>query len=69
VIRVNKVVPRLESEQPSAQQDREQYAQWWTAAEAQAYYLALKERLKVEVLVATPTKNTAAQPAPKVVSN
>jgi peptidyl-prolyl cis-trans isomerase D len=69
VIRVNKVVPRLESEQPSAQQDREQYAQWWTAAEAQAYYLALKERLKVEVLVATPTKNTAVQPTPKVVSN
>lgn len=54
VIRVNKVVPRLESTQPSVQQDREQYAQWWTAAETQAYYTTLKERLKVEVLVAAP---------------
>ncbi|MDD2926087.1 SurA N-terminal domain-containing protein, partial [Rhodoferax sp.] len=45
VIRVNKVVPRLESTQPSVQQDREQYAQWWTAAETQAYYTTLKERL------------------------
>ncbi len=61
VVRVNKVVPRNEAMQPSAQQDREQYAQWWTSAESQAYYVALKERFKVEVLVASPSKNMATQ--------
>ncbi len=50
VVRVNKVVPRVEASQPSAQQDREQYAQWWTNAETQAYYATLKERFKVEIL-------------------
>lgn len=69
VIRVNKVIPRLEAEQPSARQDREQYAQWWTAAEAQAYYLALRERFKVEVMVAAPTTNASDQAASKTVSN
>ena len=55
VVRVNKVVSRNEAAQASARQDREQYAQWWTAAEAQAYYLTLKERLKAEILVQNPT--------------
>jgi len=56
VIRVNKILPRLESAQPTAKQDREQYAQWWTSAESQAYFALLKERLNVQVLVASPTK-------------
>jgi len=49
-------LPRLESAQPTAKQDREQYAQWWTSAESQAYFALLKERLNVQVLVASPTK-------------
>jgi peptidyl-prolyl cis-trans isomerase D len=61
VVRVNKVIPRNEAAQPSVQQDREQYAQWWTSAESQAYYAVLKERFKVEVLVAAPGKNTGGQ--------
>lgn len=60
VIRVTKVVPRNEAAQASASQDRNQYAQWWSAAEAQAYYEVLKERLKAEVLVAKPAKATTA---------
>jgi peptidyl-prolyl cis-trans isomerase D len=60
VVRVNKVIPRMESTQTKAQQDRNQYAQWWTAAESQAYYAVLKERLKTEILVANPI-NTPAQ--------
>jgi peptidyl-prolyl cis-trans isomerase D len=63
VLRVNKVVPKLAASRPSAQQDRDQYVQWWTAAERQAYFATLKERFKVEVLVAAPTKNAISQPA------
>jgi len=61
VVRVNKVVPRNEAAQASAKQDRDQYAQWWTAAEAQAYYAVLKERLKVEILVPAPGNAVAAK--------
>jgi peptidyl-prolyl cis-trans isomerase D len=70
VVRVNKVVPRNEAAQASANQDRTQYAQWWSAAEAQAYYALLKERLKTEILVAKPAKaspatsNSSTQAAP-----
>jgi len=59
VVRVNKLVPRNEAAQASAPQDREQYAQWWTAAEVQAYYAELKDRLKAEILVPDPAKNLA----------
>ena len=62
VVRANKVVPRNEASQPSAEQDRQQYAQWWTSAEAAAYYADLKERLKVEYLVAAPTTKVAVLP-------
>ena len=58
VARINKVVPRNEASQPTAAQDREQYAQWWNAAETRAYYAALKDRLKVEVLVPVPPTNS-----------
>lgn len=61
VARINKVVPRNEAEQPSVTQDRAQYAQWWNAAETRAYYAALKERLKVQILVPTPSANLAQQ--------
>jgi len=62
VVRANKVVPRNEASQPSAERDRQQYAQWWTAAEAAAYYADLKERLKVEFLVAPPSARVAVLP-------
>lgn len=62
VVRINKLVPRNEASQPSVAQDREQYAQWWNAAEAQAYYATLKARLKVEVLVPSPQAGSALQP-------
>ncbi|MDD2879219.1 MAG: SurA N-terminal domain-containing protein [Rhodoferax sp.] len=61
VVRVNKVVPRNEAVQASAKQDRDQYAQWWTAAEAQAYYSVLKERLKVEILIPAPVSAAVAK--------
>lgn len=54
VVRINKVLPRSETAQVALQRDREQYAQWWTAAEVQAYYATLKDRFKVEMLVTAP---------------
>jgi peptidyl-prolyl cis-trans isomerase D len=64
IVRVNKVIPRTESVQTTAQQNRNQYTQWWTAAESQAYYSVLKERLKTEILVSNPVIDVAV---PKVV--
>lgn len=57
VVRVNTLIPRSEVAPAAAQQDRGQYAQWWNAAEAQAYYAALKERFDVQILVAAPAVN------------
>ena len=62
VVRVNKVVPRNEASQPSAEQDRQQYAQWWSSAEIAAYYSELRDRLKVEYLVAPPSARVAVLP-------
>jgi peptidyl-prolyl cis-trans isomerase D len=61
VVRINNVVPRNEAGQPSAAQDRVQYAQWWNAAEVQAYYATLKERLKVKILVPSPQTGSVPQ--------
>ncbi len=75
VVRVNKIVPRIESAQASAQQDRAQYAQWWSSAEAQAYYSVLKERFKTEILVPAPVSsavgnaNSSAKTAPQNAAN
>jgi len=57
VVRVNKVVARDEAAQAAVRQSREQYAQWWTGAESQAYYAVLKEKLKAEILVPGPQAN------------
>jgi peptidyl-prolyl cis-trans isomerase D len=56
LVRVNQVVPREAAAQASLVQSRDQYAQWWTGAESQAYYAMLKERLKAEILVPNPVK-------------
>lgn len=69
VAKVTKAVPRVPAAQPSVQQEREQYAQWWTAAESQAYYQGLKERFKAEILVAAPSKNVGSVAASTPVSN
>jgi peptidyl-prolyl cis-trans isomerase D len=52
IVKVEKVLPRAA---PSAQnQEVQQYAQWWNAAEAQAHYELLKQRFKVKILVPEP---------------
>ncbi|OIQ86281.1 hypothetical protein GALL_318860 [mine drainage metagenome] len=59
VVRINKVMARLEASQPTAAQDRQQYARTWSAAESQAYDAALEDQLKVQILVPSPTPGTA----------
>jgi peptidyl-prolyl cis-trans isomerase D len=61
VVKVNKVVPRTAPTPEAAKQDRAQYAQWWTAAESQAYYGLLKERFKAEIMVAPPAGGGATE--------
>jgi peptidyl-prolyl cis-trans isomerase D len=50
------VVTRPASTEVAAKQDRAQYAQWWTAAESQAYYGLLKERFKANITVPRPAR-------------
>ncbi len=54
VVRVDKVLPRAPREAQVAGQEAQQYSQWWSSAEGQAYYDALRERFKVKLLVAAP---------------
>jgi peptidyl-prolyl cis-trans isomerase D len=56
LVRVNRVVAREAAAQATLRQSRDQYAQWWTGAESQAYYALLKEKLKAEILVPNPVK-------------
>ncbi|WP_341905112.1 SurA N-terminal domain-containing protein [Polaromonas sp. YR568] len=58
VVKVAKLVPRTAPAAAVAAQEREQYNQWWTTAENLAYYNALKERFKAEILVPKPTPAT-----------
>ncbi len=64
VVKVNKILARPASAEPALKQDRGQYAQWWTAAESQAYYGLIKERFKVEILVPRPARGAADAPVP-----
>jgi peptidyl-prolyl cis-trans isomerase D len=54
VIKVVKVLPRDPRNEAVAKQERAQYAQWWTSAEALAYYKLMQERFKAEIKVAKP---------------
>ncbi len=63
VLRVNKVLPRGEAPQEAKQRERDQYAQLWGSAEMQAYYTALKERFKVEILATKPAGADAQTPS------
>lgn len=61
VARVNKVVSGNDTARVSVEQDRNQYAQSWTNAETLAFYSALKEQLKAEILVPNPANSAAGQ--------
>ncbi|MEJ5991874.1 SurA N-terminal domain-containing protein [Ramlibacter sp. PS3R-8] len=59
VVKVNRVLPREAPAAAQAQQEQQQYTRAWAAAEAQAYYELLKDRFKVQVLVAKPKEGAA----------
>ncbi len=54
VIRVDKVLPRGARDPQAAAQEVQQYGQWWSSAEGQAYYDTLAERFKVKIKVSKP---------------
>jgi len=59
VVKVDKVLPRQLRDAQAMAQEVQQYSQWWSSAESQAYYEALKERFKVQVKVPAPAVATA----------
>lgn len=56
VVKVEKVLPREAVDAQRQAQEVAQYGQWWAAAEGQAYYEALKARLKARILVPEPKR-------------
>ncbi len=58
--RVNKIVPRAALAADRVQQDRNQYSEWWSAAEGLAQYNLLKERFKAQITVAKPSADLAS---------
>lgn len=60
VVRVVKSIPRTAPPDAVARQEGQQYAQWWSQAEALAYYNLLKARHKVKVMAAAAPKDGAS---------
>jgi peptidyl-prolyl cis-trans isomerase D len=56
VVRVNKVLEHTAQSADLQKQGHAQYAQWWTAAENQAYYKQLQERFNTQIKVARPAE-------------
>lgn len=54
VAKVNRVIPPEAPEPQLAQQRQQQYEQWWSTAEALAYYETLKLRFKVQIKAPRP---------------
>lgn len=65
VARVNKIVPREAQDPQKAEQIRQQFAQLWGQAEAQAYLAALKAQFKAEILVPASGSKTAVSASEK----
>ena len=55
VVKISKLVPRPVPTPDAQKMEREQVAKMWTAAENQAYYKRLKERVKVKIKVDRPS--------------
>ena len=56
VVRINKLLPNEAKPEATMAQDRNQYSQWWSGAENQAYYEFLKKKFKAEILVSKPSR-------------
>ena len=60
VVKVKQVLARPSPDALKSKQEQAQFAQWFAAAENQAYYALLKDRAKVQMKVASPAKDGAA---------
>jgi len=56
VVRVDKVLAREARDAQVQGQEVQQYGQWWSSAEGQAYYETLKDRFKVKIQVPEPKR-------------
>lgn len=54
VVKVNRIIDREAPDAQRAEQERQQYLQWWTTAEGLAYYEVLKQRFKVQIKAPRP---------------
>jgi peptidyl-prolyl cis-trans isomerase D len=61
IVKVNKALPRELPADDVARQERQQYSQWWTAAEGLSYYNMLKDRFKTQILAAKPAARSAEE--------
>jgi peptidyl-prolyl cis-trans isomerase D len=61
IVRVNKVLPRLEVTAQQSEQSRQQFARLWGQAESQAYLASLKSQFKVEMRVEKPQKLSTSE--------
>ncbi|QHE85649.1 SurA N-terminal domain-containing protein [Hydrogenophaga sp. BPS33] len=62
VVKVEQVLPRDTRNAQALAQEVQQYSQWWSSAENEAYIETLKERYKARILVSQPAA-VAAGPA------
>ena len=62
VVKVTTALPRATPAEEVARQERQQYGQWWTAAENLAYYNVLKDRFKTQIKVARPALKLGEEP-------
>ncbi len=53
------IVKGLAQGKAFGRQEQQQYGQWWSQAEALAYYNLLKARYKVKITAAAPAKTPA----------
>jgi len=65
VIKVNKILPRAAPPEEVARQERQQVGQALAAAESQAYYNLLKDRMKTQVKVQKPVAPIAGAELPR----
>ncbi|MGE0348541.1 SurA N-terminal domain-containing protein [Hydrogenophaga sp.] len=60
VVKVEKVLPRDKRDAQALAQEVQQYSQWWSSAENEAYMETLKERYKARILVPEPAAVSAS---------
>ena len=56
IVKVLKVLPRVQSSEATSKQELNEFSKWWTSAENLAYYSVLKERFKTEIKVVRPAR-------------